>query len=400
MGQVTVKRIEPGISRRRGPQGTSYVAVVELPRGPDGKRRQQRRTFDTLKQARSWRIRTLHELRAGIYVEPSRQTLGEYLEEWLASVEASGDVTPGTAINYRVSLKRARPLFGVRLCDLTTARISAWFTALGKSGDYAPTTLGQTLLTLRMALEDAVRLELLPRNPAEPIRAPRYLPEEPRPLTAEEARRLLAAAAGDWYEPLWRFGLETGVRIGEALALRWEDVDFTDGVVRIERTVSRQTYSRYGESRPKSLAGRRVIPLSPAALDRLRRHHEAEVERRRLDPAWNPEGYVFPSVQGRRLNARLVNDKLAELCRRLGIAERTYHDLRHTHGTLLIAAGVDPRTVQQRLGHANVAITLALYVHPDAASHARAARVIGDLLAAPGDKIVTKPEAVTENPEE
>lgn len=391
---VTVTRIETGIVRRDGPLGTSFVATVELPRAPDGRRQQRRRTFDTLEEARDWLLRTRHELRAGVYVDPSPQPLGAYLAEWLTLRRVAG-VRPATIYSYRTALDRFRDLAGVRLRDLTPDLISQQL--VRQHGHYAPTTLHVALTVLRMALADAVRRGLLAANPAEPVRSPRYQPEAPRPLTASEAQRLLAATREDWYGPLWQFALETGCRVGEACALRWTDLDWDRGRVRIARTVSRTETGHLIEREPKSAAGQRLIPLSPATLAVLRAHWQAERERRRLDPEWNPDDFVFPSPRGRQSRRQAVNRALALACQRAGLAVRSFHDLRHTHGTLLIAAGIDVKTVSERLGHASVAITLGLYVHPDEQAHQAAASAIGAALTGSGDTMVTKLRLVGEN---
>jgi integrase len=213
-------------------------------------------------------------------------------------------------------------------------------------------------------MEQALRWGLLPRNVSEAVDPPKARREEIRPLSADEARRLLEEACGDRLEALYVLAVQCGLRQGELLGLRWEDVDLESGTLQVRRTL---TTTKDGPefTAPKTAKGRRSIKLTAGAVDALERHHDRQFEETsRLARLWQDYGLVFATTTGTPLNpSNLVSRSFKPLLKRAGLPVIRFHDLRHTCATLLLSRGVHPKLVQELLGHATIAITLDTYSH-------------------------------------
>jgi integrase len=185
-----------------------------------------------------------------------------------------------------------------------------------------------------------------------------------RPLSPDEARKLVEAARGDKLEALYVLAMHTGMRQGELLALKWEEVDLNEGVIRIRRTLVRSG-GRIALGEPKTKGSRRPVHLTGAAVEALRTHLDWQLEDiERLGDLYRDHGLVFTSEVGTLINpTNLRRRSFAPLLERAGLTRIRFHDLRHTCATLLLSRNVHPKYVQELLGHATVAITLDTYSH-------------------------------------
>lgn len=217
---------------------------------------------------------------------------------------------------------------------------------------------------LHRALRQAVRWDLVPRNVTEATQPPKETSEEIHPLSEEEARRLLHAARGDRLEALYVLALATGMREGELLGLKWEDVDLTNGVLGVRRTLIRDR-GRFHFGEPKSEKGRRRIDLPQEATKALRAHLEKQMDEiHHLGDRYEDRGLVFTTATGAPINpSNLRQRSLAGLLEKAGLRKIRFHDLRHTCATLMLSRNIHPKVVQEMLGHANIAITLDRYSH-------------------------------------
>jgi integrase len=217
---------------------------------------------------------------------------------------------------------------------------------------------------LHKALTQALKWNMILRNAADAVKAPRPAPEEMHPLSPDEARKLIEAMRGDKLEALYVLAVQTGMRQGELLALKWEDVDVNGGVIRIRRTLVRNG-GRIALGEPKTKGSRRTIYLTDAAVEALKAHLEqqlADIER--LGDLYSDHGLVFTSGVGTLINpSNLRRRSFKPLLQRAGLPQIRFHDLRHTCATLLLSRNVHPKYVQELLGHATVAITLDTYSH-------------------------------------
>jgi integrase len=215
-----------------------------------------------------------------------------------------------------------------------------------------------TYTVLRTALRDALRMRLLAANPLDAVSRPRAPRREIQALDAEQTRALLAAAQGDPFEALYVLAVGTGLRLGELTGLRWGDVDLDAGAVHVRRALVERVNGEITFAEPKTSQSRRKVDLPAFVIAALERH------RVRLGALPHRDRLVFATPEGlpiRRSNLHRRSYK--PLLKRAGLPELSFHALRHTAATLALAAGVNPKIVQERLGHSTVALTLDTYSH-------------------------------------
>ena len=362
-------------------RGSTYSVVLDLGKGPDGKRiRKWHPGYPNEKAAERARVELLAALGRGAYVEPSKRTTGAFLrEDWLPGLRAQ--VRPSTWAEHKskVEVHLAPALGGVLLQRLTPGHLNALYAGLLERGLSARTVL-HVHATIRRALADATRWGLVPRNVALLASPPRPGRTELQVWTAADLRGFLAHVQGDRLYALWLLAASTGMRRGEVLGLQWPDVDLGRARVGVRRslvTVGHQVVV----SEPKTAKGRRSVALDPAtvaAIKAWRRHQTAE--RLAWGPAWTDSGLVFTREDGRPLHPREVTRAFTRRVLAAELPMIRLHDLRHTHATLALAAGVHPKIVQERLGHANIAITLDTYSHAVPALEEQAARTVAALV--------------------
>ncbi len=264
-----------------------------------------------------------------------------------------------------------------RLAPRDLQRLYARRLAAGSS----PTTVAHLHAMLHRALGQAVRWGVTQRNVVALVDPPRGRRVEMRVLSAEEARKLLSAAAEDRLEALYVLALATGMRLGELLGLRWRDVDLRVGTLWVSGSMQR-TSKGLRLTEPKTARSRRQIVLSATAVEALRRHADKqEQERVRLGPAWEDNGLVFPNRVGCPLEAQNVLQRsLRPLLQRAGLPPIRFHDLRHTAATLLLGRGIHPKIVADLLGHSTTAVTNDVYSHVTPTMHQAAVGALEDVL--------------------
>lgn len=369
------------ITKRQGKRGVSYRLRYYVTQA-DGSRIQRSETCRTKKEAEARLSDVVAELRSGTYTEPSDETVGVFLTRWLGSL--SGTVRDSTLAGYGFIVNtRAIPSIGaIRLRDLSPEHLQRWLAELTTAG-YATSTIRLSHTVLRRALNAAVRWRVVPRNVARDVTPPAAERNAARTWTAEEARRFLESSARDPFATLWRLALDSGMRIGELLALNWDDVDFDRGTVAVRRTVTRNRDAKWiiGDD-TKTRSGRRLIALTPSTAAALRRHRTDQLARRlAIGPAWVNTGLVFDGGDGALARPETVRYGFLRAVRLADVPSLTFHGLRHTCATLLLASGVHPKVVQERLGHASIAITLDRYSHVTMDMQSEAASALDRLLS-------------------
>lgn len=368
-----------------------FVIDVALP-GAKRRKRRTRSGFATKKEALA-AMRDVQDAQSkGRLVEPTRTTVGEYLTEWLAAARnrVGDDLSDTGWRDYEVHVRRhVTPGIGdVPLQALTSNHIKGFY-AWVQDGNTsrggrrpAPKTVHNIHLTVHRALEDAVDDGLIPRNPASRARrAPKTGPEMST-WDEHQLRSFLDQTADDRLFPLWRLTAMSGMRRGEVLGLRWDDLDATALTITINRQWKR------GEgglvlAPPKTDRGRRTIDIDAETVTVLKQWRRRQLEERMAyDGEWHKSNFVFTRMDGRPHDVDVVSQRFNRLTGRTELPRVRFHDLRHTHATLLLLAGVPPHVVSMRLGHRSVAFTLQQYAHvlPQQQAEAieRLARILGD----------------------
>jgi integrase len=306
--------------------------------------------------------RALSDRTQGLTFEAGSLKLGEYLDGWLSDVRET--VRQRSWERYEQIVRvHIKPALGrVKIKALSPTHVRGLYREKLDAG-LSRRTVQYIHTTLHKALKDAVSDGLIPRNVAEGIRPPRPKKKEITPLDPEQARAFLAAAHEDRFEALYVLAIHCGLREGELLGLKWDDVDLETGMLRVRRTLS-ETRTGYIFEPPKNGKGR-SIKLTQAASEALRSHLERQLEE--IDSSgddYQDQGLIFPSRKGTPMNARnLTARSFKPLLKRAGLPDIRLHDLRHTCATLMLCEGVHIKLVQELLGHATISITLDTYSH-------------------------------------
>jgi integrase len=319
---------------------------------------------------------------AGFVFDAGNLTVGEYLDRWLSD-SVRGTVRPSTVERHEINIRvHIAPAMGrVKLKALTPAHVRSLHREKLDAG-LAPATARKIHSTLHKALSQAVSDGLIPRNAAD-VTAPRPAPKEMRPLSEAEARVFLNVAreSGDRFESLYVLAISTGLRRGELLGLRWDDVDLERGTLRVGRSLVREG-GRHTVGETKTRRGRRQVNLTPRTVSALKAHRKHQLEERmKLAGLHEDYGLVFSTRVGTPMNPEnLVQRSFKPLLKKAGLPEIRFHDLRHTCATLLLGRGVHPKLVQELLGHATIAMTLDYYSHYLPSMGDQASGAMGDAL--------------------
>jgi integrase len=235
--------------------------------------------------------------------------------------------------------------------------VQAMLRQLEESG-VSPRGRQMTYTVLRTAIRDAVKMRLLAVNPLDAVSRPRAPRPEIQALDAEQTRALLAAAEGDPMEALYVLAVATGLRLGELVGLHWGDIDLAAGALHVRRSAVVGAKGAVTFAEPKTSRSRRKVDVPAVAIAALERH------RARLGALPHRDRLVFTSAEGQAVRyPNLHRRSYKPLLKRAGLPDVSFHALRHTAATLALAAGVNPKVVQERLGHSTVALTLDTYSH-------------------------------------
>jgi integrase len=395
-----------GTIRKRA-DGRWEARVVEW----QGGQRRRKSIFGKTRRAVAGKLRkAIDQAEQGIPLADGRQTVGQFLTRWLVDV-ARARVRPRTFDGYDAAIRRhITPYLGTRpVVKLTPQATQSWLRDLDAAG--VPVSQRRyARVVLRAALNTAVRWRLVTQNAAALVDPPRAVAREIQPLTPEQARVLLDTVAGQPLEGFVAVALGCGLRLGEALGLKWEDVDLTAGTLQVRRALQRfggdgakrrplvaerkrlrrtlaetkdkaerrnlrqaiaelraklravKTSSQLVE--PKSARSRRTIALPSVTLAALKSHRKRQLESRlAAGDAWQDTGHVFTSPIGTAADAHNLHKQFRAVLTAARLPLVRIHDLRHSCATLLLAQGVDPRTIMQTLGHSQVSLTLNTYAH-------------------------------------
>ena len=363
-------------------QGTIYYVVMDLPRNSNGARQQKwYKAGPKRRDAERMRNELAHQLDQGTFVEPSKTSLAEYLGKWLETSVRPTTTAKTHQVYSDIVHKNLVPAIGhIRLDKLQPLDIQNYYNKQLATGGRKGTGLsGQSVLhhhrVLKKALRQAVRWRMLTHNPADDVDAPRAEHRVVQTLDRDGVQKLLSVVEGtELYIPTL-IAVNTGMRRGEILALKWSEVDLERKTIVVKRSLE-QVGGTLSFKDPKSKRGRRTIAISNELARALRIHFKEQARRRlQMGPAWEINNLVVPGPLGAPWKIDSFSSRFSGCMKRAGIGI-TFHGLRHTHATLLLLEEVNPKVVSERLGHATVSITLDTYSHVLPAMQEKAAEAI------------------------
>ena len=310
---------------------------------------------------------------SGALPDPGRRTVNDLLTAWLEAVRPNLKLS--TAEHYELLADTyLRPALGdILLAKLSPHRIQVHFARLQDR----PRVAQLAYHVLKQACGLAVRWRWLGENPCDRVLRPQYRARRKDVWTPEQLRTFLEGSREHWLFPLWHVLLASGCRLGELLALSWQDVDFDAGAIHITKTLQRVS-GEYILGEPKTEAGRRVVTLPAEAMAVLRQQRGRQVL------TGLATSLVFPAPTGAPLHRAVVEHALRRECDRLGLPAVTPHGLRHLHGSLLLDQGLPVPAVSARLGHAHPGITMNTYAHLVGARDDEGAQAISKALGPAG----------------
>lgn len=336
----------------------NFVVRVYLGRDANGKRDYLNRTVrGSKKDAQAVLNKLLRDKDIGVLVEPARLSLDEYLDHWLEAA-VKPRVREGTHQEYSSTLRRnVRPVLGAkRLGSLKPVDIQGLYTQMQKRG--LKDSVRYTHTVLKDALRQAVKWQMLGQNPADFVDLPKPSRPKVQALTQEEAARFLEAAKATRWSCFFALLLSTGLRPSEALGLYWSDLDLAKGTLTVRRGL-RRLKGKWVLEEPKTPSARRTLPLPLSLVGLLSEHLSSQQAQGFNGPL------MFTSPKGEpKHEDGIVKDYFKPLLKKAALPSTVrLYDLRHTHATLLLLAGVHPKVVAERLGHASIKITLDTYSH-------------------------------------
>ena len=339
-----------------------WVAVASVGH-KDGKRWRKSFYGATRRQVQEKLTVALRAHQQGLPPAPETQTVAAYLDNWLEN-SVKPRVRPRTYEGYadHVRIHIGPQLGRIRLAKLSPEHVESFLNRKLAEG-LAPRTVRYMHAVLRIALGQAVKRELLPRNVSALVDPPREERKEVQPLTPDQARSLLSAVEGERLEALYSVALAVGLRKGEALGLRWKDVDLDKGTIRVQGALQRIN-GKLQRVEPKTNSSRRTIALPEYVVGSMRKHRARQLQDRLLAGSkWHERGLVFTTTVGTPLDGRNITRHFQRILADAGLPRKRFHDLRHTCASLLLVQGVHPRVVMDTLGHSQMSTTMDIYSH-------------------------------------
>ncbi len=326
-----------------------------------GKRRQKR--FKKLQECRQWIADASYIDEHSNLAQANDMMVDAWFEYFIGIKKKT--VRPNTVRNYTERYEaNIKPVIGKMLItDVKPLHCQKIFLDMAEDG-YRTSTLYQTRIALYTMFELAKENDVLRYNPCKKsVKSDMGKPSDKKEaLTIEVQKRFLEGATGQSYENQYRFLLQTGIRTGELVGLKWEHVDFENHILSIEQSVEyRYKVGEWRIGEPKSKAGYRKVPLTEEAIRILKTQKEKNRKIREIPEEWSE--YIFLSRKGEPVKNSTYDTALFKICDKVGIKRFSMHVLRHTFATRCIEAGMKPKTLQKILGHSSIQITMNLYVH-------------------------------------
>lgn len=352
-------------------RGSTWYYWADLGVGPDGKRHQKSAGgFKTRREAEEGFARLRDSVRTGTYVGTRKMTVAQFLvDEWLPAMQAT--IRPTTLQHYTsyVTVHVVPRIGRLQLSRLGPAQLNAMYGELLDSGradgrgGLSAKSVRHVHTCLHKAFKDGMRWGYLARNPADAADPPTPRTAEMTVWSPEETRAFLHSVEDDRLYAAWFLLATTGMRRGEALGLRWDDVDLDLRRLSVVRQLTTVNY-QLAVSEPKTAKGRRSVVLDLETVKVLRSHRARQAEERLANgDMWKETGLVFTQEDGSPIHPHRFSAWFEQRRRAAGLPRIRLHDVRHSYATAALSAGVPAKVVSERLGHANITITLDTYSH-------------------------------------
>jgi len=348
---------------------------IQIDRGRDPVTGKRLRSYENLKgtkrDAERKLVTLLRNLESGDHIEPSKVTFEEFSRRWLKD-HAWANLSPETAQAYEIMVKKHMvAAFGRhKLQQITPEILQRYYAdklATGRrdgKGGLSPRTVKHHHRLLHVIFASAVKWRVLPRNPADAVDPPQFQRKEMNTFDQEGLETFLNSLQDTEYYPVFYTLLFTGMRRSEALALRWQDLDLDFGRLSIERSLHHLNDRTFHFLPPKTEKSRRSVALPPSLVMVLKQHRDNQrAMRLTMGLVVSNNDLVFAHVDGKPLLPHSISQAWSRLAKRAGYPEVRLHDARHSHASLMLAQGVHPKVVSERLGHNSVSLTLDVYSH-------------------------------------
>jgi integrase len=351
---------------RRGDK--TWIVRIFQGRDENGIRRYINKTVHgTKKDADKYLTAKLRDKDLGLNIEPASESLGQYLDKWLET-SVKPRVRSRTYDDYAALMTRyvRDPLGAIKLSDLRPIDIQKLYQSM-QERELSARVVRYTHAVLSSALKQAVKWDMLHRNPASAVDLPRMVRKEMKAMAPVEAGRFLDAVKGTRQYALFNFALTTGMRPQEYLGLKWSDIDLEKGSATVRRAIvwSREKGGGWQFAEPKTSRSRRTMPLPMTTVKALSEHKRQQgVERLRIGSEWQDNGLVFPTTIGTPYTLSSLTSKwFKPALVKAELSGFNLYSLRHTHATLLLANGENAKVASERLGHSTIVLTIDTYSH-------------------------------------
>ena len=305
----------------------------------------------------------LREQQQGTLVTAPQQSIEQFLKQWLETCKPSVRIRTYERYEEFVRLHIVPVIGRVPLQKLTAQQVQGLY-ARKLEEKLSPSTVNVLHAMLHKALDDAVRWDLIARNVCDAVTPPRRVHHEMKPLTLEQAQQFMATAKGHNLEALFVLAITTGMRRGEILALKWQDINFAQSMLQVRRIFTRAPGNRYIEAEPKTSKSRRSVMLPSLVVDLLKQHRIHQLEAKlQAGGAWHEQDLVFCTSLGTPFNPSKLLERFKTLLKRAGLPDIRFHDLRHSAASILLSMDVHPKIVQELLGHNQISMTMDIYSH-------------------------------------
>lgn len=358
-------------------RGDRWTGCVDVGRDANGKRKQRWASGKTKKEVQEKLLEIQHQFNAGMYMDETTVTLGEYLKRWLKEY-AQHNVAETTYASYVDGVKNLTEHLGnIKLCQLKPHHIQTFLSALLDYNKLSNTTIRYYYTVLNIALNTAIKWQLIQHNPCKGVTPPQKAKPKMQVLTEEQVNILLDGAQ---YTPMYLpvlLAVSCGMRRGEILGLTWDDIDLENRTIHISKNLV-MADGKAIIRQPKTNAGRRTISLPEVTAEALKHERKTQLKTRleyqgyNLVCCWENGSFIRPDY---------ITHKFVKIVKYLDLPKVSFHDLRHTHATLLLQKGVHPKIVQERLGHASISMTLDTYSHVMPSMQREAADKMDDIIS-------------------